>query len=297
MLLEQVSWLSFILLAAPSHPNRTVASLRLSSRAQSRGGGSFELPSLDPEATHEKQAHFFMDLGLGRRLITSSQRSLHKKIPGPNSLRPGDAVFHPRSCLPALPPVRESQRFYSRASRSSGFRFILLAAPSHPHRTVASVQVSSPVTAAGPRRIHTVFPFMASWATRPSGELYIPVVVSQIFFWAAPTARNQGVGPRAEDRAARPTGGPSPLTTKSMPASGLLSGCVFRVSTPTARLAIHPGPCAKSHPRRPSPLRYRTYLFAPAPCVWARPDKRDSSSGRSRMSRTGIVSWTGSSGR
>ncbi|MBA7615514.1 hypothetical protein ES703_22795 [subsurface metagenome] len=44
----QVSWLTFILLTAPSHAasGGTVACLRLSSRSQSRGGERFALPSL-----------------------------------------------------------------------------------------------------------------------------------------------------------------------------------------------------------------------------------------------------------
>ena len=49
MRIDQVSWLTFILLTAPSHHalGMTVAILRLSSRSQSRGGGRLALPSLE----------------------------------------------------------------------------------------------------------------------------------------------------------------------------------------------------------------------------------------------------------
>ena|GEM_PF-3429895 len=49
MCIDQVSWLTFILLAAPSHHalGMTVTILRLSSRSQSRGGGRLALPSLE----------------------------------------------------------------------------------------------------------------------------------------------------------------------------------------------------------------------------------------------------------
>jgi hypothetical protein len=48
MSIDQVSWLTFILLTAPSHHalGMTVTILRLSSRSQSRGGGRLALPSL-----------------------------------------------------------------------------------------------------------------------------------------------------------------------------------------------------------------------------------------------------------
>jgi hypothetical protein len=49
MCIDQVSWLTFILLTAPSRYalGVTVAILRLSSRSQSRGGGRYALPSLN----------------------------------------------------------------------------------------------------------------------------------------------------------------------------------------------------------------------------------------------------------
>jgi len=49
MCIDQVSWLTFVLLTAPSRHalGMTVAILRLSSRSQSRGGGRLALPSLE----------------------------------------------------------------------------------------------------------------------------------------------------------------------------------------------------------------------------------------------------------
>ncbi len=47
-----------------------------------------------------------------------------------------------------------------RSGRSSGFRFVLLAAPSHGILRSGLWQRSSPVTAAGPQRIYTVFPIL-----------------------------------------------------------------------------------------------------------------------------------------
>jgi hypothetical protein len=49
---------------------------------------------------------------------------------------------------------------YKTSGRSSDFRIILLAAPSHPEQTGSGMlRFSSPVTAAGPSPIYTVFPF------------------------------------------------------------------------------------------------------------------------------------------
>ena len=43
--------------------------------------------------------------------------------------------------------------------RSSGLWFVLLPAPSHPPSGQWQYRVSSPFTAAGPRGIHTLFPY------------------------------------------------------------------------------------------------------------------------------------------
>jgi hypothetical protein len=61
----QVSWLTFILITAPSHLvyGRTVACLRLSSRSQSRGGGRFPLPSLETKPTKNPQTDW-LSLGI-----------------------------------------------------------------------------------------------------------------------------------------------------------------------------------------------------------------------------------------
>jgi len=60
----------------------------------------------------------------------------------------------PRSCR--ISKIRAYARVLG---RSSGFRIVLLAAPSRPRGAVALPRLSSPVTAARLRRIHTVFPW------------------------------------------------------------------------------------------------------------------------------------------
>ena len=52
-----------------------------------------------------------------------------KKSPDPTS-EPGDAVFHPRFL--SYCPYPRGKALQTMTSRSSGFRIILLAAPSHP---------------------------------------------------------------------------------------------------------------------------------------------------------------------
>lgn len=54
-----------------------------------------------------------------------------------------------------LSPRRVDNKF---SARSSGFRIVLLPAPSHLLIKQWSSRVSFPVTAAGPRRFRTVFP-------------------------------------------------------------------------------------------------------------------------------------------
>ena len=63
---------------------------------------------------------------------------------------------------PAPAPVHEGLHHALSAGRSSGSRFVLLAAPSHPPLADSGlVRRSSPVTAAGPRRSFTAFPIKA----------------------------------------------------------------------------------------------------------------------------------------
>lgn len=86
-------------------------------------------------------------------------------------MRFGDAVFHPQGDV-KLPPCRSqstrAELALRRLGRSSGSRIHLLAASSHPQRTVTCARRSSPVTAAGPRRIRTVFPKAPKGATQRS---------------------------------------------------------------------------------------------------------------------------------
>ena len=56
-------------------------------------------------------------------------------------------------------PVTAGAATQISSDRSSDFRFVLLIAPSRQVVSVACVRCSSPVTAAGPSRIYTGFPF------------------------------------------------------------------------------------------------------------------------------------------
>ena len=107
-------------------PSLTVAFMRCSSRLQSRGGGSITLPSLDP-------GHYRLMTLLSppsRLFITLLNACAYKKIPGPDT-RSGDAVFHSRKIYFAQPLSAKGGKSSSITSRSSGFRIILQAAPSH----------------------------------------------------------------------------------------------------------------------------------------------------------------------
>jgi len=71
--------------------------------------------------------------------------------------RPRGAAFRPQMDN-RPPPLPERSIGHPDAGRSSGFRIALLAAPSHRLAQQWLVQLSSPVTAAGPRRTFTGFP-------------------------------------------------------------------------------------------------------------------------------------------
>ena len=81
-----------------------------------------------------------------------------KKIPEPVLIMFGDTVFYPvfftfipRSTGVSLLPISD---------RSSGFQIFLFATPSHPFGQWSFTWRSSLVTAAGPRRTFTVFPYL-----------------------------------------------------------------------------------------------------------------------------------------
>ena len=58
--------------------------------------------------------------------------------------------------------------------RSSGSWFVLLPVPSHPSNRTVALAGSSPFTAAGPRGIHTLFPYPeiinVRWHSRRQGQ-------------------------------------------------------------------------------------------------------------------------------
>jgi len=105
---------------------RTVAAMRLSSRLQSRGGGSVSLPSLDPE----KRLTLFFVFGS----VQLPSTSLHRCGRWRTKLRPAMAGCRFSSLIRSLlRHCHEAHGDLDSASRSSGFRFNLLAAPSHPY--------------------------------------------------------------------------------------------------------------------------------------------------------------------
>jgi len=74
----------------------------------------------------------------------------------PSALGGGEGCCH--EGVPFTGPDLEA--FVKRPTgRSSDSRIILLAAPSRPIGQWVVLRRLSPITAAGPRRIHTVFPF------------------------------------------------------------------------------------------------------------------------------------------
>jgi len=75
-----------------------------------------------------------------------------KKNPGQKC--PGSPDF----ILATAPLLYHGRKSTRTTGRSSGSRISLLAAPSHPERTVTFLRLSSPVTAAGPLPILTGFP-------------------------------------------------------------------------------------------------------------------------------------------
>ena len=93
--------------------------------------------------------------------ITIVQKKFHRNEEGssekegkknPQSCGEGEISYYPS-------PLKSRRDYEDRSVRFSGFRIDLLPAPSHEIIVQWLVQVSSPVTAAGPRRICTVFPF------------------------------------------------------------------------------------------------------------------------------------------
>jgi len=82
-----------------------------------------------------------------------------KKIPTPHDKRCGDAVFHPQRCLyPSPQGNKQKSNIISAGLLASGSSY----SPRLPILTNSDVlRLSSPVTAAGTRRIYTVLPFKA----------------------------------------------------------------------------------------------------------------------------------------
>ena len=116
----------------------------------------FTKASQHPEYTKDtlgtyKQLERTGNLALGKNNVRKeNQWSEAQKNP---RVFPEDAVFHPVAML----PIREERDAIVLMGRSSGFRFVLLAALPIIRVTVV-LRLSSPVTAAGPQRICTVFP-------------------------------------------------------------------------------------------------------------------------------------------
>jgi len=116
---EQVSWLSLILLAAPSHPSGQWRSCGV---RHDYSRGAAEAFNLLPLIRGNLYAHVSSFI-----CLLATHHPLCCRIKNPRTfIRFGDAVFHPY----AAPNPRGAILFY--LSRSSGFRIILSAAPSHP---------------------------------------------------------------------------------------------------------------------------------------------------------------------
>src|SRR5690349_1258029 len=82
------------------------------------------------------------------------QRARNKKSPRPGTDPEDCTRFFILTCSPALEGAMANS-----PGRSSGSWFVLLPVPSHPSNGQWRWRVSSPLTAAGPRGIYTLFPY------------------------------------------------------------------------------------------------------------------------------------------
>jgi len=124
-----------------------------------------------------------------------SPRSPRKKNPRTWDTRPG--CRFPPTVQAAPPHPRERSPTASRAGLLAPDP--LLAAPSHPFRGQWRIRLSSPVTAAGPRRFLTVFPIMAS---RPLANLGWSIDAGITIVKGRPTGTTCGVGGSTRCRSA-----------------------------------------------------------------------------------------------
>jgi len=88
---------------------------------------------------------------------SGGRRKAHKDKNPRMNYHPGMPFFIPIAKL----PIHEERDSLSSASRSSDFRVALR--PPFPSLTTVASRLSYPVTAAGPQRIFTAFPYVPSW--------------------------------------------------------------------------------------------------------------------------------------
>ncbi len=165
---EQVSWLSLVLLAAPSRSLRNsglpAAFVAITVAGRRRLRTSFPRSGALPRVS---SSYPFSGAARRRPRIASPRRRGHKKSPG---LRRARGCRFPSAGVSRPPPIRGGQgRRFGAGLPASGSSY--LPRLPVPCGTVAFLRHSSPVTAAGPRRIRTVFPFMAM---RPLLPHWIP---------------------------------------------------------------------------------------------------------------------------